>query len=319
VYGRMQFADYVVSWALQSLSRSLQRVGGRSGPAPVELRCSDQKALIQTAERVFSLWQMAQWSVSKIEFKRAQSDLTAIVDLCATDQTPERLAALRLIEKAEPRLHPLLEDIAASLVRPSPDRETQAQVRDQLNGLLQAESVRWRTYTPLRIIDQSELIEHGMLRAFEKAQSLSIRLDGIAGEPEKRASAKRLARTGRWTHHCVNHLELLRPALSETGRTRRWHLTRLAAKLDEQWALEKLARALVLMDLKPKASVRLDRLVGHERKRLDKQRRKLTIGAFAGGAVAYRAEVTEAVAQLGLEAITLLPLEGASNSEKETG
>ena len=112
---------------------------------------------------------------------------------------------------------------------------------------------------------------------------------------------------------------LLRPALSEPGRVRRWHLTRLAAKLDEQWALEKLSRALLLMDLKPKASVRLNRLIGAERKRLEKQRRKLAIGAFAGDSSGYRSEVTEAVAQLGLESITLLPLDGVLGGDTETG
>ncbi|MGE0623024.1 MAG: hypothetical protein AB7I04_06500 [Pseudomonadales bacterium] len=319
MYGRMQFADYVVSWALQSLSRSLQKVGGRTGPAPTELRCSDQKALAQTAERIFSLWQMAQWSVSKIEFKRAQADLAAIVELCSADRSPEREAAERLLEKAEPKARQILEDLVGGLAPPAAGRDAQAHVLDRLNDLLQAESVRWRTYTPLRIIDQSELVEHGMLRAFEKSRSLSERLDGIAAEAGKQPSAKRLVRTGRWTQHCVNHLELLRPALSEAGRTRRWHLTRLAHKLDEQWALEKLARMLVLVDLKPKASVRLKRLIGDERKRLDKQRRKLTIGAFAGGSMAYRGEVMEAVAQLGLEAITLLPLDVPFSIEKETG
>jgi len=315
----MQFADYVVAWALQSLSRSLQKVGGRSAPAPVELRCSDHKALALTAERIFSLWQMARWSVSRIEFKRAQADLTTIVDLCSADRSPERRAAERLIERADPKARQLLEDIIESLAAPSPGRDAQSHVRGQLNDLLQAESVRWRTYTPLRIIDQSELIEHGMLRAFEKTRSLSDRLDEIAANRDGKISAKRLARTGRWAHHCVNHLELLRPALSEAGRTRRWHLTRLAHKLDEQLALERLSRALLLMDLKPKASVRLNRLITEERTRLDKQRRKLTIGAFAGGSAAYRDEVTDAVAQLGLEAITLLPLDGAFTIDKETG
>jgi hypothetical protein len=319
VYGRMQFADYVVSWALQSLSRSLQKVGGRSAPAPVELRCSDHKALAQAAERIFSLWQMARWSVSKIEFKRAQTDLAAIVDLCSADRSPERRAAQRLIEKADPKPRQLLEDIVESLVPPTPDPEAQSHVRDRLNDLLQAESLRWRTYTPLRIIDQSELIEHGMLRAFEKTRSLSDRLNAIAGAADGKLSTKRLARTGRWAQHCVNHLELLRPALSEAGRTRRWHLTRLAHKLDEQLALEKLSRALLLMDLKPKASARLNRLITEERKRLDKQRRKLTIGAFAGGSAAYRDEVTAAVAKLGLEAITLLPLDNTFTINKETG
>lgn len=319
MYGRMKFADFVVSWALQALSRGLQKVASRSGPAAGELRCSDQKALSLTAERVFSLWQMVQLSVSKLEFKRARADLGLIVELCTEDRTPERLAAERLIERADPKARRLLEEIAAGLRAPAPDARAQESVRERLNELLQAESHRWRSYAPLRLVDESELIEHGMLRALSKARTLSARLDQIAAEPTRRASAKRLLRAGRWVRHCVNHLELLRPALSESGRRRRWHLNRLAAKLDEQWALEKLARSLVMMDLKPKASVRLERLIHDERRRLDKQRQKLSIGAFAGGAGAYRNEVTEAVAQLGLESITLLPLEQRLGNDKETG
>ncbi len=321
MYGRMQFADFVVSWALQSLSRSLQQVAGQGENGSLPLRPCERKTLMLTAERVFSLWQMVQWSVARLEFKRAQADLQAIVKLCATDRVPEKLAAERLLDRASPKAARLLADIVAGLTPPS--GQIQGRVREQLNELLQAESERWRSYAPLRQIEESVLVEHGMLRAFRKAETLSGRLERIAQGPEERPpSAKRLLRAGRWAHHTVNHLELIRPALSDAGRTRRWHLTRLAAKLDEQWALEKLSRATLLMDLKPKASVRLDRLIRQERARLDKQRRKLASGAFAGGVEAYRKEVTAAVAQLGLEAITLLPVDGAANgkpSEKEAG
>ncbi|MEM8768472.1 MAG: hypothetical protein AAGE43_13570 [Pseudomonadota bacterium] len=47
-----------------------------------------------------------------------------------------------------------------------------------------------------------------------------------------------------------------------------------------------------------------------QRRRLDKQRQKLAIGAFAGGTAAYRAELTGAVGELQLETVTLLPVEG---------
>jgi len=320
VYGRMQFADFVVSWALQALSRSLQKVSdaNRVDGAAIDsgLKASDLKALTRTAEQIFSLWQMMQWSVGKVEFKRAQADLKQIIELTAGDRLPERLAAERLLERAEGKAVRLLEDIAATVVE---DDVEGPLIRDRLGELLQAESSRWRDYSLLRQIEEDALVEHGMLRAFEKARDLTGRLNEIASETGRTASAKRLQRTGRWVHHTVNHLELLRPALSESGRTRRWHLTRLAAKLDEQWALEKLARTAVVMELRPKASARLGKLIGTQRKRLETQRRKLSLGAFAGGSEAYRKDVTAAVAELRLEQVTLLPMEAGIRTEKEIG
>ena len=97
MYGRMQFADFVVSWALQALSRSLQKVSDANRPdgiaAETGLKPSDQKALTETAERIFSLWQMVQWSVGKVEFKRAQADLKQVIELTVSERIPERLAA----------------------------------------------------------------------------------------------------------------------------------------------------------------------------------------------------------------------------------
>lgn len=322
MYGRMQFADFVVSWALQALSRSLQKVSdasrlemGEAGPT-LGLRASDQKTLTETADRLFSLWQMMQWSVGKVEFKRAQADLKEIIDLAGGERLPERLAAEKLLERAEGKAERLLKDIVVLVSEEA--AETHA-MTDRLGELLRAESSRWREYTLLRQIGEEALVEHGMLRAFGKSQSLTGRLNEIGSESGRTASAKRLLRTGRWVHHTVNHLELLRPGLSESGRTRRWHLNRLAAKLDEQWALEKLARTAVVMELKPKASARLGKHIAQQRKRLETQRRKLSLGAFAGGAEVYRKEVLEAVAALRLEQVTLLPLDAGIRSDKEMG
>lgn len=338
MYGRMQFADFIVSWALQALSRSLLKVsetqrspensapspGFRSGPGvepgPAGLRPSDAKSLNLTAERIFSLWQMAQWSVSKLEFERARADLKQIIELTAADKLPEQIAAERLLERldgADPRTSRLLVQIIEAFDLKGEDRAVPGdRARESLSELLQRESGRWRSSLMLRQINEQSLVEHGMLRAFAKASSLTGRLNAISAEKGERASRKRLLRTGRWVKHAVNHLELLRPALSDTGRTRRWHLNRLAAKLDEQWALEILARSAVAVDLRPKAAARLDALIGQERKRLEKQRQKLSLGAFAGGSDAYRVELIEAVAQLGLEDITLLPVEGIGLSAK---
>jgi len=299
----MQFADFVVSSALQSLSRSLLKISEHDGP----YHCGDDKVLLLTAERLLSNWQMVQWSIGRLQFEHARQDLKEVVHSCTSSRKPEVLAAERLLEKAEPKAARILGEIISGLAQ-GPGSDVS---RERLSTLLQAESRRWREYGSLRQIDRSDLVEHGMLRAFRKARELSGKLDAMAQEGRQRASTKRLLRTGRWVRHCVNHLELLRPALSEPGRTRRWHLNRLAAKLEEQWALERFARLAVVIDLKPKASIRLEKLVNEERRRLDKQRRKLSIGAFGGGAKEYVKEVGIAVDQLGLESITLLPLEGA--------
>ena len=300
MYGRMQFADFVVSSALQALSRGLLRLSEQHGP----LRPGDAKAMLEMAERLLSLWQMAQWSIGKLQFDRAQEDLREIVGMCGAGGS-EASAAERLLEKADGKAKRVLGDIIVEL---EADRVPQIS-RDRLDTLLQAESRRWRDTVALREIDEIDLVDHGILRAFEKGRRLNAKLDGMAG---RTASAKRLLRTGRWVRHSVNHLELLRPALSESGRTRRWHMNRLATKVDEQWSLERFVRLAIVSNLKPKASSRLERLVVAERKRLDKQRGKLSIGAFAGGEVAYRHEVMEAVEQLGLARITLLPLDGGN-------
>jgi hypothetical protein len=297
----MTFADYLVSAALKDLSRALVKLA----ESPQAL---DDRQLHALADRLLSFWQMVQWSVGKVHFTRARDDLDELLTLTSGRSRPELQAAERLLELAEGRTRRTLGDIIVNLADPRPPQASRARI----NALLQAESKRWRELPGLRGIPDGDLLEHGMLRAFDKAANLTGKLDAAGRKGSGRLSAKRLQRTHRWTRHAVNHLELLRPALSESGRTRRWHLDRLAGKLNEQWALERFARLAVVVDLKPKASSRFDALIRAERRKLAKQRAKLATGAFLGGSKAYRSEVTSAVEGLHLDCITLLPLEEAS-------
>jgi hypothetical protein len=304
--GEMQFADYVVSYALQSLSRELRRVSESGG----DLQCTDEKAVRVTAERLLSIWQMMQWSVGKLQYQRAQADLRDLASLCHQPSI-ESQAATRLLEKADDKSRKLLTALVGRLpVAPTVDFS-----RDRLSALLQSESARWRDYSLLRQISESDLIEHGMLRAFKKGMELNLKLDRIA-DAEDGPSVKRLSRAGRWARHTVNQLELIRPALSESGRTRRWHLNRLAAKLEDQMALECFVRTVESLELKPKDWRRLRPLVQRQRQRLDKQRRKLTVGAFAGGVKGYRLDAEAAVKLLGLKEITLLPVDGSGSDRR---
>ena len=181
--------------------------------------------------------------------------------------------------------------------------------RDRLNWLLQEESASWRDYAALRQIADPEIITHGIGRAYEKGQSLLLALEASTERGARPPALKRLRRAHRWVRHCVYHHELLQPALSESGKARRWHLERLNSKLEQQQQLECFARAAQAMTLKAKTQTRLVELVDSRRKRIDKQRNKLRLGAFAGSQDVFREDVATTVTRLGLGTITLLPLE----------
>ena len=310
----MRFADFIVTSALQSLTRSLVRVcepGAR-------MSGSDAKALFQTAQQLRSLWQIVGESVTKTELGQARADLKELVALCLSDRIPELDAARRLLEKAEGKSAKHLADIIAQLadgVTPaSPLRPSQG----RLGTLLQAESRRWREDDDLRRIEETELIEGGMVRVFRTAKQRVSDLCPPSGQSQGASpTPKQFRRAGRWVGHCARHLELLKPALSDSGRVRLWHLNRLVAKLDEQWALERLARTAVAVDLKPKASVRIGKLIRSERGRLAKQQKKLSQGVFEGGVKTYRRELKTAVAQLGLEFVALPPVEEKTAGERQ--
>ncbi|MCB1684701.1 MAG: hypothetical protein R3E82_01140 [Pseudomonadales bacterium] len=301
----MQFADYIVSVALQSLTRSLLRLRDPDAGLPD----SEARLLAGQAEELLSLWQMMQWSVGKLQHDAARRDLREIVAICTREEAPEIRGARRLLQSAgadSEEAAGLADFIAGA---PAVDSGGISHTLcDRLSCLLQDESARWREYQPLRQVAEEALIEHGMLRAFERAEKLVKRLDLIAAEGQS-ASQKRLLRAARWLRHCTHHLELLRPALSEAGRTRRWHLTRLAVKVEDQLELEAFARTLRRSGIKGKVAARLEKVLRRERRHLAKQRGKLVAGAFVGATQSYREEIAAAVEQLGLKEIVLLPLE----------
>ena len=185
MYGRMQFADFVVSSALQALSRSLLKLAEQNG----QLQPGDEKALTATAERLMSLWQMVQWSVGKLHFTRAQADLREIIELNAANRNPEAAAAERMLDRAEGKSRRMLGEIILDLSSPG----VPPQSPDRLNALLQAESRRWREISAIRQIAQEDLVDHGMLRAFGKARDLNGKLDrNRKPDPGRQVSAKRL-------------------------------------------------------------------------------------------------------------------------------
>ena len=311
MYGRMQFADYLVSLALQTLNRCLLKVASTD-----ELSCKDERLLLEQISHLQSIWQMLQWSVGKVVHAEASARLREIAVLINSPSPPAQ-AAVQLLDYADDRLKPQLKELGEKVAEDwvSPvvtggfhweDR------RDRLSTLLQEESACWRDYVPLRRVPDEELIEHGMGRAYRKAERLSRRLDAVRGEDRSPPGPKRLMRTSRWVGHTANHLDLIRSALDDGARAQRWHLRRLHGKIEQQVGLELFRRYVVEQDMKSKPRQRLEKLLTSQRRHLDKQRRKLMQGAFVLTPRDYVRQSFRSVENLSLQEITLLPLDAAT-------
>ena len=94
MYGQMQFADYVVGYALQTLSRCLLKVRGRDGA----LSCADERMIAQNTRQILSLWNMAEWSVGKLPYERACARLEEVVYLCSESAAAETRGAQQIID-----------------------------------------------------------------------------------------------------------------------------------------------------------------------------------------------------------------------------
>lgn len=297
----MQFADYLVSYALQTLNRCLLKVADEQ-----PLKGKDERVFLDQIAHLQSVWQMLQWSVGKVVHQQAADRLREITALVRAP-SPELQAAATLLEFSHDKLQSTLLAVAAQAKLDSlgawPAR------RERLSTLLQQESACWRDYQPLRQVPDEELVVHGMGRAYLKARRLSLRLDAVGGADQSAPGPKRLARTQRWVGHTANHLDLIRSALDEPARVQRWHLRRLHNKVEQQLGLELFARRAVEHPMKAKTRLRFDTLVTKQRRHLDKQRRKLTAGAFGLSSRAYNEQSARCLDKLGLQEITLLPLE----------
>jgi hypothetical protein len=317
----MQFSDYIVSYALQMLNGCLLRLHDgplsmhsataavRDDPSEVEIG-KDLKLIAGNAEKLLSLWQLVQWSVGKLQYRQAQKRLQEILGLVAPAAQLESRGAAQLLQIGDEKACRAVAKAMQVLAVGETQRRFSRASYDRLNSLLQEESASWRDYTALRQIPDAQIIDHGAGRAYARGQTLLAALAVAATGPAERKGRppglKRLRRTQRWVRHTLNHLELLRPALSESGKARRWHLERLSLKLDAQLELECFSRAVEAMSLKVKTQKRLADVAEQRRKRINKQRHKLCLGAYASTAETFVAEVESAVAELGLQTITLL-------------
>jgi hypothetical protein len=116
--------------------------------------------------------------------------------------------------------------------------------------------------------------------------------------------------------HSISHLEVLHPALSERNKTRAWFLDRLGANLEKQLGVMRLRSLAGDLDLKPKVVSRIERLAEVRCRRLAGQTAKLVAGAFQDSDEEFIRAIAGDVKKLGLQEITLLPIEGVKKMKR---
>ena len=292
MHGHMQFADFVVSEALRLNTRCLQAVGAQRVPL-AELR--------EDVERLASLWQMMQWSIGKPAYKsgRARTDRAARLLDAEPDWVAHALVEIgRKLTSDDrawlsARAEPLFLDGGPEAAPLSPE------LVDELDELFQADSAVWRDDASLRQVKDADLIEYGIVRAYGKAQRAS-------GRYLEERSDKRSARARRWLGHCVHHMELLQPVLSDTSKTQLWYLQRLRANLQKQQLIAQFVD-LAQMKLKPKTVSRIEELAGRRVARLQRRAGKLCERGFAQSPKAFAGRARKAVRKLHLQEVVLLP------------
>jgi hypothetical protein len=208
----MQFADYVVTYALQILNRcllkvqdgalSVSRFGKQEGSATLEsareLRVAltaELNLLADNVEKLVSLWQLVQWSVGKLQYRQAQARLQEILSLVSMGANIEVLGAEQLSAAAsDPKVRKAVDKALQALAPRSRQVRFSRPRRDRLNWLLQEESASWRDYAALRQIADPEIITHDIGRAYEKGQSLLLALEASAKQGACPPALKRLRR-----------------------------------------------------------------------------------------------------------------------------
>jgi hypothetical protein len=312
MYGRMQFADYIVGYALQVNTDCLRRLDVVGTPAATALSAKDVRKLRRNSERLRSLWQMMHWSVGKAPYRSGLARLEEAERLLPAGKQWADEAAQQLLAKVdEPKLAAAVETALEGVIKLQ--GPAAAVDLDRLSCLFQSESECWRDYALLRKVQDYDLIEHGVGRAYGKSRRLGERL---LLEPH---AAKRLQRAHRWVQHSINHLELLRPALSQSNKARAWFLDRLGANLQKQIQVMRFHEQARTLGLKPKVALRLSLLADNRCRRLAGQTAKLVAGAFQDSDDVFIRTVSSDVKKLGLQEIVLLPIGAVGEGRKGAG
>ena len=313
MYGRMQLADYLVSNALQINNDCLQRLSELEG----ELAGQDLGLLTLSTQQLLSCWQMLHWSVGRVPYRDAVKRLQlAGRNLPVLDNPFSRTAEALLKKNSGAKTRRTICRTRDVLLGQMAQVRLDSDRVERLARVFQDESTCWRDYSLLRQISDDDLIVNGIVRAYVQGRRRCVHLvadkgakDGVWNKPRK------LQRGLAWVRHSVNHLELLRPSLSDVNKTRLWYLQKLGMNLVKQCELDEFMSAVAKLEMKAKSRRRITRIGAEHKQRILKQRQKLFARCYGAKKGEFLNSIREDVNTLGLQQVVLLPIDKVRSGE----
>lgn len=313
MYGRMQLADYLVSNALQINNACLQRLSELEG----ELTAQDLRLLTTSTRQLLSCWKMLHWSVGRVPYRDAVKRLQlADRDLPVLDNPFSRTAVGLLKKNSDTKTRRTICRTRDVLLGQMTQARLDPDLAERLARVFQEESTCWRDYSLFRQISDDDLIVNGIVRAYAQGRRRCVHLvadkgakDGVWNKPRK------LKRGLAWVRHSVNHLELLRPSLSDVNKTRLWYLQKLGMNLVKQCELDEFMSAVAKLDMKAKSRRRITRVAAEHKQRILKQRQKLFPRCYGVKKGEFLDSIREDVNTLGLQQVVLLPMDKVRSGE----
>ncbi len=126
---------------------------------------------------------------------------------------------------------------------------------------------------------------------------------------------RKLRRGLAWVRLSVNHLELLRPSLSDANKTRLWYLQKLGLNIGKQRELDEFMNAVAKLAIKAKPRRRINQAATEHRRRILKQRQKLFARCYGTKKQEFLNSIRQDVHNLGLDEVVLLPMDKVRSGE----
>lgn len=324
----MRLADYVVSYSLQINNRCLRYLAEcdvRNGDSPTadggdELHTEGHMVFAESLLSRDSRRLASMWSLMKPSWEDISPAVAAHVDTL-------KIAATGLAEGASGRRLALrLASVAGE------DDEAQAIVTvarklpaekpfswDVLNELFAQDSHFWRQSTDFRQI-QDEIVCKRVVRSYRK----SFKLANEIFADEVNLLASRGGDLSRWVQLCAHQLELLRPGLSDKGKSQLWYLDKMSDTLRTRSGLVKLhgetRRVQVNKEVSKDTSkivlAHIDRQIG----KMDKRVLRLASDCFNVKPKRMAGWVEQAALDLGLRDVSLMQANtGGPDHDKPSG
>lgn len=319
MFGHMQFSDYLIDYSLQINTQCLrllqdhalnQRHTPHAGEQVLDsssgvLSLSRSASLLLNVRRSRSLWYLVRALVDRELFDAAQDRLG--IAALALESLPAHHRMLKTVHKllkksmARGESAEVRETLELALLKMTVAQQAENADPLLLSSIFQEESRVWREMDFPPDADET-VIQQGYGRVYRSARRSGRRVIQNQDKP-----GRLLQKWQRWTTLNLYQLDIIKPALREGNRARRWYLDRLSDFLSQYDTLsllqERLKQALDTHTQGEKVQTLLEQRRARHLTRI----LKLYPYIYSQKVDNYVTEVRSDITQLALHNVIMLP------------